>query len=69
MLENNEDPSMEEILLSIKSILSGEVEKVNDVAADGATDDGFESASSPKIFDLTNEMLVEAPKAFVASEK
>jgi hypothetical protein len=64
MLENNENPSMEEILLSIKSILSGEVEKVNDVVADSS-----ESMPSSKIFDLTEEMLVESPKAFVASEE
>lgn len=64
MLENNENPSMEEILLSIKSILSGEVEKVNDVATDSS-----EGAPSSKIFDLTKEMLVEAPTAFATSEK
>ena len=69
MLENNENPSMEEILLSIKSILSGEVEKANEVVTDSAAYDEFESAPSSKIFDLTKEMLVEAPKAFVASEK
>ena len=64
MLENNENPSMEEILLSIKSILSGEVEKVSDVIADGS-----ESAPLVKIFDLTKEMLVEVPKASITSEK
>jgi hypothetical protein len=69
MLENNENPSMEEILLSIKSILSGEVEEINDVIADNRADNGFESAPSSKIFDLTKEMLVEAPKAFTTSEK
>ena len=69
MLENNENPSMEEILLSIKSILSGEVEKVNDIIADSSADNGFESTPLSKIFDLTKEMLVEVPKAFTASEK
>ena len=64
MLENNENPSMEEILLSIKSILSGEVEKVNDVVADSS-----ESMPSSKIFDLTKEMLVEVPKALKKKEK
>ena len=69
MLENNENPSMEEILLSIKSILSGEVEKASNVVADNAADGDFESVPSSKIFDLTEEMLVESPKAFVASEE
>ena len=64
MQENNENPSMEEILLSIKSILSGEVEKVNDIVADGS-----ESAPASKIFDLTKEMLVEASNASAAGEK
>ncbi|GEM_PF-6930868 len=64
MQENNENPSMEEILLSIKSILSGEVEKADDVVADSS-----KALPSSKIFDLTKDMLVEAPQAFIASEK